>query len=61
MQAVKFAAVSLLALVSAADVRANEPKGGWKTVPPADVDQITQAMPAQPPVAPKQPRRLLVF
>jgi type 1 glutamine amidotransferase len=56
------AGVAGLVLVAVATaVCAAEPKGGWLPVPAADVEKISQALPAQAPATPKTPRKLLVF
>jgi len=54
-------AVLVVMFVAAALARASEPKGGWATVPPGDVEKITKAVPEKAPATPKQPRKVLVF
>ena len=47
-------------IVAAATLaRASEPKGGWVTVPPADVEKIKTAVPGKPIVAPAKPHTFL--
>ncbi len=42
-------------------IRGSEPKDGWATVPPGDIEKITKAIPEKAPATPKQPRKVLVF
>jgi len=48
-------------LAATAWVRAAEPKGGWKPLPPDDVEKISKALPEKAPAVPQTPRKLLVF
>ena len=52
---------SVLIVAAATWTRAAEPKNGWATVPPADIEKIIKAMPEKAVATPKQPRKVLVF